>query len=436
MSGPRFPAFATGALHAGAGPDPATGAHAPALQVSAGFVFHSTDQAAGLYNLERSGYTSAQLSNPTSALLEERIATLEGGVAGIATATGQAALHVALTTVAGAGGHIVASAALGPGAHALLMHVLPRFGITTTLVDPDQPDLWRAAIRPHTRLLYGEALSDPGLRVLNIPALAALAHEHHLPLLVDASLATPWLLRPFEHGADLLLHDASAFLCGSGTALGGLLVEGGTFDWQAAWQHTARYAELCAPWDGFNGLVCGDESTVAPFALRARHEGLHAFGAALSPHNADTILHGIDTLALRMERHVCNARHVAGFLAAHPAVEAVHHPDLASHQDHALARALWLNGGGAVLTCRLKGGPAAGRRLIEQLRLFAHVTHTGGSRSLVCHPASTTHHRMTAAQRAAAGVGDDTIRLAVGLEQIDDLTDDLSRALKLATRGA
>eukprot|EP01030_Chromulinospumella_sphaerica_P009213 gene9213-9025_t len=430
MSGPHYPGFDTLALHAGAAPDPATGARATPLYFSASFAFKDADHAAALFNMERAGHVYSRISNPTNAVLEERIAALEGGVAGIATASGQAAMHLGLATIAGAGSHIVASRALYGGSHNLLAYTLKRFGIDTSFVDPRDLDAWRAAIRPNTRVLFGETLGNPGLDVLNLPAIAELAHEHHLPLMVDATFTTPYLLKPFDHGADLIFHSATKFLCGHGTAIGGLLVDGGSFDWHAAHQASGRFPELCEPYEGFHGMVFAEESTVAPFALRARREGLRDFGAAMSPHNAFAILQGIETLGLRMDRHVANSRKVAEFLLKHDAVEKVVYPELPDHPDYALAQRLLPKGAGAVLTFELKGGRAAGKRFIDSLQLFSHLANVGDAKSLAIHPASTTHFRVPAEQLAQAGISEGTLRLSVGLEDGDDLLEDLGRALK------
>jgi O-acetylhomoserine (thiol)-lyase len=436
MNGPQYPGFDTLALHAGAAPDPATGARATPVYFTSSFAFKDSDQAAALFNMERSGHVYSRISNPTNAVLEERIAALEGGVAGIATASGQAAMHLGLCTIAGAGSHIVASRALYGGSHNLLAYTLKRFGIETTFVDPRDLDAWRAAIRPTTRVLFGETLGNPGLDVLDIPRVAALAHEHDLPLMVDSTFTTPWLLRPFDHGADLVFHSATKFLCGHGTAIGGLLVDGGTFDWQRAYERTGRFAELCEPWEGFHGMVFTEESTVGAFALRARREGLRDFGAVMSPHNAFAVLQGIETLGLRMERHVANTRKVVDFLLRHPAVQSVSYPELESHPDHALARSLLPKGCGAVFTFNLKGDRAAGRRFVDALKVFSHLANVGDAKSLVIHPASTTHLRVPSDQLAAAGILEGTMRLSVGLEDADDLIEDLARALKLAQKGA
>jgi O-acetylhomoserine (thiol)-lyase len=418
------------ALHAGAAPDPATGARAVPIHLSTSFVFESSEHAASLFNLERPGHVYSRISNPTNAVLEERVAALEGGAGAVATASGQAALHLAIATLAGAGSHIVASSALYGGSHNLLHYTLARFGIATTFVKPGDIDGWRAAIRPTTRLLFGETLGNPGLDVLDIPTVATLAHEHHLPLLVDSTFTTPWLMKPFNHGADLLFHSATKFLSGHGTVIGGVLVDSGAFDWVAA----GRFPELCQPYDGFHGMVFSDESTVGAFLLRARREGLRDFGACMSPHSAWLILQGVETLPLRMARHVDNTRKIVAFLAAQPGVASVGYPELESHPSHALARRLLPRGCGSVFSFDLKGSRAQGRAFIEALALFSHLANVGDCRSLVIHPASTTHFRMSDAALSQAGIGPGTIRLSIGLEDPDDLIEDLKHALKAAAK--
>jgi O-acetylhomoserine (thiol)-lyase len=420
------------ALHAGAVPDPGTGARATPIYLTAAFVFPDSDRAAALFNMERSGHVYSRISNPTVSVLEERIAALESGVGAIATASGQAALHLGIATIAGAGSHVVASTALYGGSHNLLHYTMRRFGIDTTFVDPRDPDAWRAAIRPNTRLLFGETLGNPGLDVLDIPTIADVAHQHRLPLLVDSTFTTPYLIRPFEHGADLVYHSATKFLCGHGTVIGGLLVDSGRFDWTSS----GKFPELTEPYEGFHGMVFAEESTVAPFLLRARREGLRDFGACLSPMNAFQILQGIETLSLRMDRHVANTRRVVEYLAAHPMVERIAYPELDSHPDRALAARLLPRGCGAVFSFDIKGDRAAGRRFVESLVLFSHLANVGAARSLVIHPASTTHFRMDAAALAAAGISETTMRLSIGLETADDLIEDLKRAFRAAQKGA
>jgi O-acetylhomoserine (thiol)-lyase len=420
MSGPHYPGFDTLALHAGAAPDPTTGARATPIYLTSSYVFKDSDHAASLFNMERAGHVYSRISNPTNAVLEERIAALEGGVAGIATASGQAAMHLGLATIAGAGSHIVASRALYGGSQNLLAYTMKRFGIETTFVDPRDLDAWRAAIRPNTKALFGETLGNPGLDVLNIPKIAEIAHENYLPLMVDSTFTTPYLMRPFDLGADLIFHSATKFLCGHGTAIGGLLVDGGKFDWQQAYDKTGRFDELCEPYEGFHGMVFAEESSVAPFSLRARREGLRDFGAAMSPHNAFAILQGVETLALRMEKHVANTRKIVEFLASNPAVESISYPELPSHPDHELAKSLLPKGCGAVFSFNIKGTRAAGRRFVESLGLFSHLANVGDAKSLVIHPASTTHFRVPAEQLAAAGLTEGTMRLSIGLEDADD----------------
>ena len=431
MSQRDYYGFDTLSLHAGAAPDSDTGARATPIYLSASFVFRDSDHAAALFNMEQAGHVYSRISNPTVAVLEERIAALEAGVGAIATASGQAALHLAIATLAGAGSHIVASSALYGGSHNLLHYTLARFGIETTFVNPRNLDEWRAAIRPQTRLLFAETLGNPGLDVLDIASVSEIAHAQGIPLLVDSTFTTPWLLRPFEHGADLLFHSATKFLCGHGTVIGGLLVDSGRFNWDAS----GRFPELTAPYEGFHGMVFAEESSVAPFLLRARREGLRDFGACLSPMNAFQILQGIETLSVRMQRHVSNAVRIAHFLAEHPMVAKVSYPALPTHPDHALAARLMPRGCGAVFSFDLKGDRAAGRRFVEALRLFSHLANVGDARSLVIHPASTTHFRMDANALSSAGISEGTLRLSIGLEDADDLITDLKAAFRAAERG-
>ena len=430
MAKPRNPGFDTLSLHAGQAPDPHTGARATPIYFTTSFVFRDSDHAASLFNMERAGHVYSRISNPTNAVLEERIAALEGGVAAIATASGQAALHLGLATIAAAGSHIVASAALYGGSHNLLHYTLKRFGIDTTFVQPRDLAAWRKAIRPNTKVLFAETLGNPGLDVLNIPEVAAIAHEHKLPLMVDATFTTPYLLKPFDHGADLLFHSATKFLGGHGVAIGGVLVDGGVFDWAAS----GKFPELTEAYEGFHGMNFSEESTVAPFSLRARREGLRDFGACMSPTTAFQILQGVETLPLRMQRHVENTRKVVEFLVRHPAVASVSYPELPGHPDHELAKRLLPKGCGAVFSFNLKGDRAAGRRFVETLRIFSHLANVGDAKSLVIHPASTTHFRMDEAALTAAGITEGTMRLSIGLEDADDLTDDLSAGLRAAQK--
>ena len=432
MPGYADPGFDTLSLHAGAAPDPTTGARAVPIHLTTSFVFDSSDHAAALFNLERSGHVYSRISNPTTAVLEQRVAALEGGIGAIATASGQAALHLSIATIMGAGSHIVASTALYGGSQNLLHYTLRRFGIDTTFVKPGDLDGWRAAIRPNTKLLFGETVGNPGMDVLDIPAIAQIAHDDGVPLLIDSTLTSPYLIKPFDHGADLVYHSATKFLSGHGTVIGGIVVDAGSFDWEKS----GRFAELTQAYEGFHNMVFSEESTVGAFLLRARREGLRDFGACLSPHSAWLILQGIETLSLRMDRHALNTAKVVEFLAAHPLVARVGHPMLQSHPSHALAQKLLPKGAGSVFSFDIKGNRAQGKAFVEALKVFSHLANVGDAKSLVIHPASTTHFRMSDEALAAGGITQGTIRLSIGLEDAADLLDDLKRALKTAEKAA
>jgi O-acetylhomoserine (thiol)-lyase len=430
VAGPKYPGFDTLALHAGQSPDAATGARAVPIYATTSYVFRDSEHAASLFNMERAGHVYSRISNPTVAVLEERMAALEGGVGAIATASGQAALHLAVATLMDAGSHIVASNSLYGGSHNLLGYTLKRFGIDTTFVAPGTPENFAKAIRPQTRLLFGETLGNPGLEVLDIPAVAKVAHEAGLPLLIDATFTTPYLMQPFAHGADLLYHSATKFLGGHGVAIGGLLVDSGRFDWE----QSGKFPQLTAPYAGFHNMDFEEESGTRAFLLRARREGLRDFGACMAPMTAFHILQGIETLHLRMPRHVASTRKIVNFLSSQSAVAQVLYPELPEHPDHALANRLLPKGCGAVFSFDLRGGREAGKRFIESLRVFSHLANVGDAKSLVIHPASTTHYRMTDADLAKAGIGPGTVRLSIGLEDADDLIEDLARALRAAQK--
>jgi len=340
---------------------------------------------------------------------------------------------LSIATLMGAGSHIVASTALYGGSHNLLHYTLSRFGIETTFVKPDDIDGWRAAVRPNTKLFFSETVGNPGLDVLDIPTISHIAHEVGVPLLVDSTLTSPYLIKPFEHGADLVYHSATKFLSGHGTVIGGIVVDGGSFDWE----RSGKFPELTEPYEGFHNMVFSEESTVGAFLLRARREGLRDFGACLSPHSAWLILQGIETLPLRMERHMSNTEKVVAYLASHPLVSRVGHPLMEGHPSHALAHKLLRfgpRGAGSVFSFDLKGSRAQGRAFIEALKLFSHLANVGDCRSLVIHPASTTHFRMNDEALRNAGIGPGTIRLSIGLEDPSDLIEDLKRALKAAEK--
>ena len=428
--GPRTTGFDTLTLHAGQQPDPVTGARATPIYQSASFVFPDSDFAVGLFNIERAGHVYSRLSNPTNAVLEERVSALEGGVGAIATASGQAAMHLAIATICSAGDHIVASRSLYGGTHNLLEYTMPRFGIETTFVDPRSIDAFRNAITPSTKLLFGEILGNPGLEVLDLSALGEVAHGAGMPLVVDSTFATPYLCKPLEHGADIVVHSATKFLSGHGIVIGGLLVDGGTFDWEAS----DRFPTLTQPYEGFHELVFAEEFGPLAFITRARKEGIRDFGACMAPTTAFHVLQGLETLPLRMQRHVENTRHIVSFLDEHEAVESVLYPELDSHPDRELVSRLLPKGAGAVFSFNIKGGRNAGRRFIEALSLFSHLANIGDAKSLVIHPASTTHHRMSPEALANAGIGEGLVRLSIGLEDPDDLIEDLARGLRRSQR--
>ena len=393
-------------------------------------MFDDTDHAAGLFNLEIPGHIYSRISNPTTAVLEERIAALEGGVGAVCTASGMAAFHLGVATLMGAGGHIVAARNLYGGTANILTQTLPRFGITTTFVDPRDPAAFEAAITEDTRLVYGETLGNPGIEVMDIEVIADVAHRNGLPLMVDSTFATPYLIKPFDYGADIVMHSVTKFMGGHGVALGGVLVDGGHFDWEAS----GKFPTMTEPYDGYHGLAFAEEFGPAAFITRARAEGLRDFGATISPMNAFQILQGIETLSLRMDKHVSNAKAVIEMLTNHEAVSWVSHPTAPDHPDHELAQRLYPKGAGAILSFGIKGGREAGRTFIESVKLASHLANVGDARTLVVHPASTTHQQMSAEALEVAGVGEDLVRLSVGLEDPGDITADLARALRASQR--
>jgi O-acetylhomoserine (thiol)-lyase len=431
MAGPKPPALETLSLHAGQHPDPVTGSRAAPIHQTTSYVFRSADHASALFNFDIGGHLYTRLSNPTTSVLEERIAALEGGTAAVATASGQAALHLAIATLLSAGDHIVASASLYGGTINLLAQTLTRFGVETSFVPPRDHAAIKAAIRPNTKLLIGETIGNPGLEVLDIPAIAAIAHGAGVPLLIDNTFATPILCRPLEHGADIVVHSLTKWIGGHGVAIGGVVVDGGRFDWTAS----DKFPTMNAPYAGYDGLVFAEHFGVTAFAMRARAEGLRDFGACLAPQNAFYLLQGVETLPLRMERHVANARAVLEFLQKNDAVAWVNHPSLDHHPDHALAQKLLPDGAGSIISFGVKGGRAAGARFIDALGLASHLANVGDAKTLVIHPASTTHRQMNGEQLQRAGVSEDMIRLSVGLENARDIIADLAQALRLSQKG-
>lgn len=430
MAAPKPPAFETLSLHAGQHADPITGSRAVPIHQTTSYVFQDADHAAALFNLERAGHIYTRISNPTTAVLEERLAALENGVGAVCTASGMAAIHLAIATLLNAGDHIVASASLYGGTINILTHTLPRFGITTTFVKPRDLDGLKEAIKPNTKLVIGETIGNPGLEVLDIPAVADIAHKAGIPLLIDNTFATPYLSRPIDLGADIVMNSITKWIGGHGIAIGGVIVDGGKFDWSSS----GKFPTLTTPYAGYHGIVFAEEFGPAAFIMRARAEGLRDFGACISPTNAFQILQGVETLHVRMQRHIENAASVLAFLQTNKSVEWVLHPTLESHPDHPLAKRLLPRGAGSIITFGIKGGRDAGRKFIEALRLVSHVANVGDAKTLVIHPASTTHQQMNAEQLKTAGIGEELIRLSIGIEAADDIVGDLSQALRFSQK--
>ena len=416
----------TRAVHAGAVPDPTTGARNVPIYQTTSYVFRDADHAAALFNLETDGYIYTRLGNPTVSVLEARVASLEGGTAGVAAASGHSAQLLAFYTLMGPGDEFVASRFLYGGSITQFTHTFPRLGWHGTFVDPRNFDEVRAAITPRTRLIFTESLANPGGVVVDLEALAAIAHEAGVPLVVDNTLATPYLWRPFEWGADIVVHSMTKFLSGHGTSLGGMVVESGRFDWA----RDGKFPALSEPDPAYHGLDFFETFGDTAFCMKARAVALRDLGPALSPQNAFYILTGIETLPLRMDRHVANARAVAEFLAGHPAVAWVSYAGLPSSPYRALAERYLPRGAGSVFTFGLKGGYEAGVKVVESVELWSHLANVGDTRSLIIHPASTTHRQLTDEQREAAGAGNDVVRLSVGIETAADLIADLEQALE------
>ncbi|MGW9713782.1 bifunctional o-acetylhomoserine/o-acetylserine sulfhydrylase [Streptomyces albidoflavus] len=425
--------FETRQIHAGAVPDPATGARAVPIYQTTSFVFDDTRHAAGLFSLAEPGNIYTRIHNPTQDVLEQRVAALESGVAAVALASGQAAETLALLTLAGAGDHLVSSTSLYGGTYNLLRHTLPRLGIEVTFVDdPDDLDAWRAAIRPTTKAVFAESLGNPRGNVLDIRGVADVAHEAGVPLVVDNTVPTPYLLRPAEHGADIVVHSATKFLGGHGTTLGGVVVDAGSFDFGA---HPERFPDFTAPDPSYHGLRYWPDLGPGAFAVKLRVQLLRDLGPALSPHSAFLLLQGIETLSLRLERHTANALALAEWLQARDEVAVVHHPGLSSSPWYEAGQRYLPRGAGAVVSFELRDGVEAGKRFVDAVSLFSHLANIGDVRSLIIHPASTTHSQLDEEQLAATGTAPGLVRLSVGLEHLDDLKADLETGFR-AAKGA
>ena len=417
--------FETLALHAGQIPDRETGARAVPLYQSTSFVFDSAEHAASLFNLQTFGNVYTRLSNPTTAVFEERMAALEGGRAAVATATGQAAEMVALLNICHAGDHIVSSSRLYGGTHSMFAVNFPRLGIETTFVDPDDAANFRAAIRPNTKAIFSETLGNPALNVIDIAAVGAVARDAGVPLIVDNTAASPYLCQPLKHGADIVVHSATKFIGGHGTTMGGVVVESGRFPWD-----NGKFPSMTEPSAGYHGVRFFETFGDFGFTMKARMEVLRVFGPTISPFNAWMLLQGLETLPVRMDRHCANAIGVAEYLKAHPKVAWVNFPGLEGNRYHALAQRYMPRGAGALLSFGIKGGFEAGVKFIEGLQFVSHLANIGDAKSLVIHPASTTHRQLSEAEQVKAGVPPDMVRLSIGLETLDDILWDLDQALR------
>lgn len=419
--------FETLQLHAGQEqPDPATDARAVPIYMTSSYVFKDCDQAAARFGLTEEGNIYTRLMNPTTDVFEKRIAALEGGAAALATASGAAAITYAVQNIAKAGDHIVSSKRVYGGTYNLFAHTLPAYGITCTFVDPDEPGGFERAIRPETKAIFLESVGNPNSSLVDLDAVAALAHAHGLPLLVDNTFATPYLLRPLEHGADIVVHSATKFIGGHGTAVGGVIVDGGRFDWSAS----GRFGCLTEPDPSYHGVVYTEAAGALAYITKARVTLMRDTGAVLSPFHAFLFLQGLETLSLRVERHVENALRAAEFLARHPRVERVNHPALPDSPYHALYRRDFPKGAGSIFTFEIRGGAEAARAFIDRLQVFSLLANVADVKSLVIHPASTTHAQLSPVELAETGIRPNTVRLSIGIEHIDDILADLGQALR------
>ncbi len=416
--------FTTRQVHAGQVPDPTTGARAVPIYQTTSYVFRDTEHAARLFSLQEQGNIYTRIMNPTSDVFEQRVADLEGGVGALAASSGHAAQVMAILTLCGAGDHIVSASTLYGGTYNQFRYTLPRLGIEVTFVNPDDPENFRHAIRDNTKLIFGETLGNPRINVFPFDEVARIAREFRVPLMIDNTFATPYLCRPFEWGANIVVHSTTKFIGGHGTTIGGIIVDGGNFDWAAS----GRFKNFTEPDPSYHGLVYASLGPAA-YILKARVQILRDVGACQAPFNSWLFLQGLETLSLRMERHVANAQRVAEFLEQHPKVNWVTYPGLPSHPDHARAKKYLPRGAGAIMGFGVKGGKEGGRRFIENLKLFSHLANVGDAKSLAIHPATTTHSQLSEEEQISAGVSPDFIRLSIGIEDIEDILWDLDQAL-------
>ncbi|MEC8727862.1 MAG: O-acetylhomoserine aminocarboxypropyltransferase/cysteine synthase family protein [Pseudomonadota bacterium] len=422
--------FDTLALHAGYTPDDRHGSRAVPIHQTTSYMFHDTEHAASLYNLEVGGHLYTRISNPTIAALENRLAALDEGVAAVAVATGMSAVFLSIIALASQGDHIVASSQMYGGNINLLEHTMSRFGVTTSFVDPTDLDAIAAAIRPNTKMVFGEVIGNPGLDVMDIAAVAEVAHAGGVPLVIDATLNTPYLIKPIKHGANIVIHSLTKWIGGHGVAMGGIIIDGGNFDWG----QNDRFPTLTKPHFAFQEVNLWEEFGPAAFSMRVRSEGMYNIGPTLSPTNAFHILQGLETLGMRMERHMSNTAELIAFLQNHDGVAWVNHPSLADHPCHDVAMRQMPKGAGSIVTMGIKGGRMASQAFIEKVELASHLANVGDAKTLVIHPGSTTHSHISADAMKAAGLTDDLIRISVGLEDIDDIKADFDRAINFAVK--
>jgi len=427
-----FLEFDTLSLHAGQTVDKEFGARAAPIYQTTSYVFPDTDTASSIFNLERGGHAYSRITNPTVGVLEQRIAALEGGSAAVCTASGMAATFVAITAILGQGDHIVASSQMYGGNISLMKNTLPRFGITATFVDPTDIDGFKNAIQDNTRLIYGELIGNPGLDILDLEAIARIGDKHHIPFMVDATFNTPYLCRCFDHGANITIHSVTKWMGGHGTAIGGVVVDGGNFDWG----RTDKYPTITEDYAPFQGINLWEEFGPSAFATRIRAEAMRDIGPSMAPMNAFLLLQGIETLSLRMEKHRTNTEKMLEYLSNHDRVSWVSHPSLPSHSSHELAKKYLPKGAGSIVSFGVKGGREAGKAFIENVELASHLANVGDAKTLIIHPATTTHSRIDADALVAAGITEDMIRLSVGLEDVKDLQADFETGFRAAKKVA
>ena len=420
--------FETLSIHGGLQIDPLTGARSTPIYQSNAYLFKDSEHAANLFGLKDSGYIYTRIHNPTATVFEERVALLEGGIGALAVASGMAAISLAILNIAGAGDEIVAGSTLYGGTFNLFANTLPKYGIKVHFVDPDDPEDFRAAITPNTKAIFAETIGNPSLHVLDIEAVANIAHENGIPLIVDSTFTTPYLLKPIDFGADIVIHSATKWLLGNGTTLGGIIVDGGKFDW-----NSDKFPGFTTPDPSYNNLVYSEALGAAAFITKARVQLLRDFGPAISPYNAFQFNLGLETLHVRMKEHMANTKKIVAYLKNHPAVKWVLHPDEPSHPNYDLAQKYLPKGAGSVVVFGIEGGREAGAKLIDNISLWSHVANVGDAKSLIIHPASTTHQQLTAEELKKSGVTEDLVRLSIGIENADDLIEELESALEIAT---